>query len=86
MKRGRKTKAEGVAILQGPTWAHFMGRGKSKQIIRTLVLLEASADTSDICESHAGNPQANDWWMRRVANLTVKIKGVEGNQRMNGQD
>ncbi|GJY32222.1 hypothetical protein Tco_0415717, partial [Tanacetum coccineum] len=61
-------------------------QGKSKQSIRTPVLLEASADTSDICESHAGNPQANDWWMRRVANLTVKIKGVEGNQRMNGQD
>ncbi|GJT69481.1 hypothetical protein Tco_1028767 [Tanacetum coccineum] len=64
----------------------FERYGKSKQSICTPVLLEASADMSDIYESHDGNPQANDWWMRRVANLTIKIKGVEGNQIMNVQD
>ncbi|GJT65242.1 hypothetical protein Tco_1016722 [Tanacetum coccineum] len=48
--------------------------------------IEANDARNDAYGSHAGNPKANHWLIIRGGLSTVKIKCVEGKQRLKGQD
>ncbi|GJX66635.1 hypothetical protein Tco_0300978 [Tanacetum coccineum] len=71
----KKTKAKGVPIFYGPTWAHLMGRVSPLRLkaiimvkspilhthVLTPLLLEDSLTSSDMYLVYAGNPKQFDW-------------------------